>query len=307
MGALPVSVRALTRRFGRRTALADVDLEVAPGEIVGLAGPNGSGKTTLLKVLAGFLRPGEGQARLFDLDPWRDAPRIMRSARFVFAPPALFGSLTAAEHLRHLPRLGGARPTGRDVEATLARVGLEGRGGDRVRTFSFGMRQRLALAQALLPRPELLVLDEPTDGLDPLAVLELRRILSRLREEEGVAILLSSHLLLEIEELVDRLLVLRDGRPLFHGTPAEMVGPARELRLGVDDPVRAREVLAAHGHAAELRDGGLALAAGGLDLEAARGLLGGAGLVLTSFSEHVPTLEEALLARLRAERGGEGR
>ena len=212
----PVEVRGARRSFGRRVALDDVSLVVGPGEIVGLVGPNGSGKTTLLRLISGFLRPDAGDVRVFAIDPFRDQPRVMERTRFAFAPPALFETLTAEEHLRYLAsiRANGMPPVSRtEIARTLETVGLADRAGDRVKTFSFGMRQRLALAQALLPTPKLLVLDEPTDGLDPLAVLELRDLLLRLRDEHGLAILLSSHLLMEVEELVDGMLVLSEGRP----------------------------------------------------------------------------------------------
>ncbi len=300
-----VRVAGLSHRYGARTALDAVDLEVAPGEVVGLVGPNGSGKTTLLKVLAGLLAAHEGTAEVCGVDPATQPTQVMRRARFAFAPPALYDALTAREHLVHLTRIG-ARVPADELDATLGLVGLAERAHDRVQTFSFGMRQRLVLALALLPRPELLVLDEPTDGLDPLAVLELRALLKRLRAEHGIAVLLSSHLLIEIEELVDRMLVLREGRTLFHGTPAEMLEGTRRLRIGADDVERARELLAARGLDAALVDGELELGDGALESlgahEAAR-LFAAGGVELTGYRVHRPTLEQALLARLRAEDG----
>jgi len=160
MAAVPVEVRGLGRRFGARIALAGVELRVEPGEIVGPVGPNGSGKTTLLRILAGLLRASAGEARVFGLEPFGRRELVMQRARFAFAPPALFESLTAREHLAYLSRLGlrsEAFPTPSAIESALETVGLRERAGDRVHTFSFGMRQRLLLAQALLPLPELLV------------------------------------------------------------------------------------------------------------------------------------------------------
>jgi ABC-2 type transport system ATP-binding protein len=300
-----VDARGLGRRFGRRWALADVDLEVAEGEIVGLVGPNGSGKTTLLRLLAGLLRPHRGTVQVLGGVPWNQRHQVMRAARFAFAPPALFDTLTPREHLRELPRLGGDRVDDGALEQVLALVGLSERADDRVGTFSFGMRQRLALALALLPRPRLLVLDEPTEGLDPLAVLELRAILARLRSEHGLAILLSSHLLVEIDRLVDRLLVLREGRTRFHGTPADLRAGTRRLVLTVDRP----EVIAAALRAeAEVEvvldeDGALRLPAEHLTLDEARALCANHGVGLLGFHHRVATLEEALLTRLREEAG----
>ncbi|MEM7306537.1 MAG: ABC transporter ATP-binding protein [Planctomycetota bacterium] len=299
----PVQVVGLGKRFGRRRALDGVSLEVGAGEIVALVGPNGSGKTTLMRVLAGLARPSSGEARVFGREPFRERAQVMRRARFAFAPPALFPGLTAREHVAHLAAVGGARPGRAEVDAALELVGLAERARDRVRTFSFGMRQRLALAQSLLPRPELLVLDEPTDGLDPLAVLELRAILLRLREEHGLTVLLSSHLLLEVGELVDRMLVLAEGRPLFWGAPAELLEGAERIELTAEDTGLARAALAGAGVEVEEReDGGLSLPAQALTLTDAATLLERGGTRLASFHARRPSLEQALLARLRAAR-----
>lgn len=301
---VPVQIEGVERRFGRRVAVAGVHLTITGGEIVGLVGPNGSGKTTLLKLLAGLARPSRGQVRLFGLDPHRHRASAMRRARFAFAPPALFENLTAAEHLRYLPALSGERsdrPAQRDIERALAQVGLADRARDRVGTFSFGMRQRLALAQTLLPMPELIVLDEPTDGLDPLAVLELRAILLELRRDHGVTILLSSHLLLEIDQLVDRMLVMKDGQTLFCGAPADLHREGARLRIEASPLEVAATALARQGVIAtrEVRGGGLLLAPQAVTLEDAQAILAAAGARLLAFHETRPTLEEALLHRLR--------
>jgi ABC-2 type transport system ATP-binding protein len=301
----PIRLSAAGRRFGARVALDGVHFELAPGRIAGLVGPNGSGKTTLLKLLAGFLEPDAGEVRVFGLDPFRARAQVMRRTRFAFAPPALFASLTAREHLVHLARLGGGeRPSVAELERTLETVGLEGRADEPVRSFSFGMRQRLALAQALLPRPELLVLDEPTDGLDPLAVLELREVLRRLRDEHGLAVLLSSHLLIEVDRLVDDMLVLAEGRAVFRGAPSELRRGGERLVIEAADAGLAEEALRARGLVPETNgDGRLALPIGVLELEDAARLLAEAGTRLVGFQVERPSLESALLARLRAAKG----
>ncbi len=302
MTASPIVVRGLERRFGERVALDDVDLDVAPGEIVGLVGPNGSGKTTLLRTIGGFLRPHAGSVRVFGAAPFENQARIMERVRFAFAPPALFERMSATEHLRYLSGLSTpSMPpvTLRDIERTLEWVGLEERAREPVGVFSFGMRQRLILAQALLPMPELLVLDEPTDGLDPLAVLELRGILMRLRDECGLAILLSNHLLIEIEELVDHMQVLIEGRTVYRGTPAEMVADKRSIRLQLDDPVRACEAMKERGLEPRVVDTDwIELPPAVLTLNEAAELLKSVGLELRAFHEHTPSLEDALLVRL---------
>ncbi len=239
--------------------------------------------------------------RVFGRDPARERPEVMREARFAFAPPPLYPRLTAREHVVHLTRFGA--PVARaEVAEVLATVGLAGRADEAVARFSFGMRQRLGLALALLPRPRLLCLDEPTDGLDPLAILELREVLRTLRDSAGVAILLSSHLLTEVEQLVDRLLVLHEGRVLCLGTPAALRAEGASLWLRAAPAEGALAVLSAAGLEARVSDGGLALPAGACDLERVRGVLTEAGHRLEEFCVRRPTLEELLLARLRAER-----
>ncbi len=301
-----ISAKGLGHRFGERKALDGIDFELGAGEIAALVGPNGSGKTTFLSCAAGFLRPSSGELRVGGFEPWRDRRRVMERARFAFAPPALFEGLTAREHLRYLgniSRKGRPRLRAGEIEEALERVGLSERADERVGAFSFGMRQRLALAQALTPRPELLVLDEPTDGLDPLAVLELRKILVRLREEFGLAVLLSSHLLIEVDLLVDHLLVLNEGRCLFKGQPHELSKGNRVTRLRASDTERAASVLLAAGWSTvPAGNGELQLAGTAHDLEQVRTKLNAAGIRLDGYWEQSLSFEQALLERLKAAR-----
>ncbi len=298
-----LEVRAVHRRYGARWALRGVDLQLAAGEIVALVGPNGSGKTTLLKLLAGFLAPHQGTVCLFGLDPARQRAQVMQSARFAFAPPPLYPALTAREHLRHLGRMAGCHSS-QALEEALATVGLTERADEAVAGFSFGMQQRLGLALALVPRPRLLVLDEPTDGLDPLAILELRAVLRRLRDEHGVSILLSSHLLVEVDKLVDRLLVLHEGRPLLAGTPRELRAEAAHVWLRADPKPQVQQLLNAAGWSAEASEGGLRLAQDP-GLGAVQQLLATQQLSLHEYCQREPSLEQVLLSKLRRERNRE--
>lgn len=299
MSTPPIQLEACERRFGERVALCDANLTLERGEIVGLAGPNGSGKTTLLRLLSGFLRPTSGSVRVFGMTPYSDQPRVMRRASFVFAPPALYGNLTAREHLLHLSAIRTAdmpRVERREIDEALEQVGLLDRAGDRVRTFSFGMRQRLALALALVPVPELLVLDEPTDGLDPLAIGELRELLLRLRDERGATILFSSHLLSEVERLADRTWILSEGKTLFQGSPRELLDETESTRLRADDSVKAKRILEERG--VRVRRVGEELEVRGTSLNEVRGFLGEEGVELLEYWNRRPSLEDALLARL---------
>jgi ABC-type multidrug transport system ATPase subunit len=284
-----------------------IDLRLPAGKMLGLVGPNGSGKTTLLKLMAGFFRPTAGTIRLFGHDPYRQRPKIMCRTRFAFAPPPLYESLSAWQHLKYLSAMGlrrSQRPADHEISTTLKTVGLAERAHDKVRTFSFGMMQRLGLALALLPRPELLIFDEPTDGLDVVAVLDLRDILKRLQTEHGITIVLASHLLIEVEKLVDTLLVINDGRPLFSGSPAELLDGSRHIVIKVAGELKIGiEALRAQG--VEPKPNGhrqLILPLGSIGLEAASKLLLDQGLKLIEFHEKRPTLEDALVHRLRAVR-----
>ena len=298
-----LSLEGVSKRFAARVALHPIDLTLGQGQIVGLAGPNGSGKTTLLKLAAGLLRPSGGRVRLSGVDPFQNRERALRHARFAFAPAPLYPNLRGLEHLSYLPSLGGESVAADDIERVLDLVELRHRAQDRVATYSFGMRQRLALALALLPMPRLLVLDEPAEGLDPVAVLDLRAILRELRDQHGVAILLSSHLLIGWEELVDELFVLDEGRVLHHGAPRDLVAGAERLRLVVDRPREALQALITLGYEVEASEGSsLLLAPGSLQLEDARSLMGEAQVELLEFHLLRPTLEHALLEKLRRAR-----
>lgn len=308
MSEVVVEISALSKRFGPRDALKAIDLQFTRGRIVAVAGPNGSGKTTLLRLMAGFLAPTSGTIRVFGLDPRRHRDQIMASARFAFAPPALYEQLTGRELLRSLASLrkkGEPTVSDDDIEFAICQVGLTGRADDLIRVYSFGMRQRLALAQALMPIPKLLVLDEPTDGLDPIAVLELREILRGLRDQFGVTILLSSHLLSEVEQLVDELVLLHEGEVLFSGAPEGFISQATHIRLEFNANGNlhdhAVEVLQAAGHHAAIgANGGLTLPAGSISLQESAAILSAAHISLTSFHEEKPSLERAILQRLRA-------
>ena len=292
------------RRFGRRDALKGIDLQVQSGAILGLIGPNGSGKTALLKLMAGFLQATHGSVRMFGLDPYFDRTKVMRRARFAFAPPPIYGVINAVEHIHYLASAGlpkGERIREDQIMDALETVGLADRAYDQTATFSFGMRQRLGLAQALLPLPELLVFDEPTDGLDPIAVAELRGILNRLHADYNLTIVLSSHLLSEVEKLVDTVLVLNAGRSIYCGPPAGLLDGQRRIRIRFAGNLAAGvDALRQHGLEPELSgDQQLFLPAGCIRLPDAVKLLGDRGIELIEFHEKGPNLTDAYRKHLQ--------
>ena len=293
-----------SRQFGRRDALKGIDLQVRAGTMLGLIGPNGSGKTTLLKLMAGFIKTTSGTVRMFGYDPFSHRTQVMRRARFAFAPPPIYGALSAFEHLKFLSAAGvrQSERVGRsEIMQTLETVGLAHRAHDKASSFSFGMKQRLGLAQALLPLPELLVFDEPTDGLDPLAIAELRGTLKRLQAEYALTIVLSSHLLSEVEKLVDTLLVLNEGGVMYCGTPAGLLDGGRRIEMRIEgNPAAGIAALRRHGFNPELNgDNRLILPVGSIRLHDAANLMREQGLRLIEFHEKRPGLADAYRHRLK--------
>lgn len=221
----------LRKRYGRRTAVDDVSLEVGRGEVVGLLGPNGAGKTTVIKMLLGLVHPDAGEAMLLG----RPAADPAARARVGYLPELFRYQpwLTAAEVLALHVRLAGVGVPAPERRDCLSLVGLAERAGDRVGGFSKGMQQRLGLAVALVARPELVVLDEPTSALDPLGRADVRDIVLALKSR-GVAVLLNSHLIGEVERVCERVVILDRGQVAAAGTLAELLGQ-RVLRLRLTD------------------------------------------------------------------------
>ncbi|HYM51651.1 MAG TPA: ABC transporter ATP-binding protein [Candidatus Limnocylindrales bacterium] len=234
----------LTRRFGRRDAVSDVTFAVRPGEVYGFLGPNGAGKTTTIRIILGLLRPSHGGVLVNGVDATRDHVGAARFMGAVLETPAFYPYLTGRETLRQAARIRGGVPETR-IARLLRLVELADRADAPVRAYSLGMRQRLALAQALLAGPRLLVLDEPTNGLDPAGIHDMRELIGRLARDEGVAVFFSTHLLSEAEAICDRVAVVHHGRLMVEGSLADLTRRDRhELEVSVSDPGRAAILLA---------------------------------------------------------------
>ncbi len=247
MAEAAVSTRALHKRYGRHVALAGLDLDVEPGQVVGLLGPNGAGKTTTVKILTGLVAATGGTATLFGI-PVAD-PAARRRLGYLPEHFRFPEWLTGMQLLRYHARLAGRDPRRESarLHGLLERVGLRGRGDERIRAYSKGMTQRLGLAQALVGDPDLVLLDEPTSAMDPLGRREIRELIAGLANE-GVAVLLNSHLLTEVELTCDRVVVIDRGRVLRSGTLDEVREASLEVRITVDQvDQRVRDVLAGHG------------------------------------------------------------
>ena len=240
-----VDIQHLTHNYGQRVALADLSLQVAPGEVFGLLGPNGSGKTTLFRILSTVILPPAGAVKVFGRDVATEQAAVRSLIGVVFQSPSLDKQLTARENLVHHGHLYGLKGSDlkRRVDETLAAFKLADRGRERVSTFSGGMRRRVEVAMGLLHRPKLLLMDEPSTGLDPAARIDLWSIIADLRQQ-GVSVLVTTHLMEEADQC-DRLAILEEGKLLACDTP-----DALKSSVGGDvvsmtsrDPERLRQTL----------------------------------------------------------------
>ena len=295
-----VETRGLTKRYGRRAAVEDLTLRVRRGEVYGFLGPNGAGKTTTLRMLLGLVRPTSGTARVLGREPGEEAALARLGA--LVETTGFYAHLSGGDNLRVLARYSGVGSS--RVEAVLKEVDLLDRARDRFRSYSQGMKQRLGVAAALLKDPELLILDEPTNGLDPEGMADMRDLVLSLGRGER-AVLFSSHLLGEVEQVSDRIGVIRKGRLAAEGTVEELRGRKRLLvrAAPLDRALRvAQRLEGAKG--AEVADGALTLAAdGGLTAATVVRRLVDAGLDVSEVRTAERSLEEVFLDLTR--RGSE--
>jgi ABC-2 type transport system ATP-binding protein len=239
--AAPVEARGLLKRYGDIVAVDHVDLTVGVGDVYGYLGPNGAGKTTSLRMLLGLIRPDAGSARLFGRDPLLDGARALDGVAGFVEAPRFYPYLSGRRNLELVAALDGGGAAGR-IDAALDTVDLLDRAKDRVGGYSHGMRQRLGIAGALVREPRLLLLDEPTTGLDPAGMRDMRVLVRRLADQ-GMTVLLSSHLMGEVEELCDRVAIVRSGRVAYEGSLPELIATtAGRYELRTTDGERARAI-----------------------------------------------------------------
>jgi ABC-2 type transport system ATP-binding protein len=292
-------VEGISKAYRSRRALHGLSFTVDAGEIVGLVGPNGAGKSTTLRIVTGLLAPDTGTVSLDGLD-LATHPRAYR-ARLgaLIESPAMLPMLTARQHLEYVARLRG-RADRQPLDRTLRDVGLDPASSKRVGQFSLGMKQRLGLAMALFARPSLLVLDEPMNGLDPAGIAELREFLRTLPDRSGGSVLVSSHLLAEIELTCHRVLFLRDGRLIADTALSTRGGAAlRSLRIRTADDARAEQVLRGEPFIVDLAAvrGGLTCRVAEGDVAAIAPVLVTHGIGLLELGPDSGELEEVYLAR----------
>ena len=260
-----ISLAGVRKVFGRHVAVRSLDLEVPRGAVFGLLGHNGAGKSTVIGIVLGQVLPDAGRVRIDGHDVLADRPRALARVGAIYEQPAFYDYLSGARNLKILCELAAPVDPER-LREVVRLVDLEDRIHERVSTYSHGMRQRLALAQALLPRPELLILDEPSEGLDPEGIYEMRELIRKLHREWELTVLISSHLLSEMEQVCSHLAVLREGRLLFAGD-WRLAAQRRRVRIEVDRQAEAQRGLQEAGLVTEWDESGARLA-DGVDLAA---------------------------------------
>jgi ABC-2 type transport system ATP-binding protein len=291
----PLVARGLLKRYGDLVAVDHVDLNVTTGDVFGYLGPNGAGKTTSLRMLLGLIRPTAGSIEIFGRDPIRVGVHALDGVAGFVEAPKFYPYLSGRRNLRLLADYDEPR-TRNKVEEVLGLVELADRGNDRVGGYSHGMKQRLGIAASLLRSPRLLLLDEPTTGLDPAGMRDMRELVRRLASE-GITVLLSSHLLTEVEELCNRVAIIRKGQIVYEGSLAELKQTAGQTwRLRTTDAEKARTIALSHGlRDLEVKEGQINFGADDQQVAALTVALGQAGVGVTRLVEQSATLEELFL------------
>ena len=235
-----VSVSHLSKRFKAHTAVDDLSFRVNEGDVYGFLGQNGAGKSTTIRMLLTLITPTAGHIELFGLDLKKERKKILRQVGAVIEKPDLYKYLSGYENLSLFSGMSGSRKNKKEIYAQLEMVGLAGREHDKVKTYSQGMRQRLGIAVALIHDPRLIILDEPTNGLDPQGIADLRNLILHLSRHLNKTIIVSSHLLYEIEQISTRMLIINEGKKMVEGSVDSLMDPSKTLvEVEVDDSKEA--------------------------------------------------------------------
>ena len=224
-----IKVTSLSKHFEDITAVDGLSFSVEQGDVYGFLGQNGAGKSTTIRMLLTLVKPSAGSIQVFGKDLGTHRKEILKQVGAVIEKPDLYKYLSAYDNLAIFAKLSGLRPEKQVLMKQLERVGLAERAGSKIRTFSQGMKQRLGIAVALVHDPRLIILDEPTNGLDPQGIADMRNLIIRLSREQGKTIVVSSHLLSEIELVANRILIIDKGRKIVEGKSAELLDPAKTI------------------------------------------------------------------------------
>jgi ABC-2 type transport system ATP-binding protein len=304
-GTPAIVASALTKHFGERHAVEKIDIELPAGVVSGFVGPNGAGKTTTIQLLLGLISPTSGTAQVLG-QPISSPEAYLPHVGALIESPSFYPTLSGARNLEVLTRLGGL-PRARIAEV-LDQVGLSDRGREPVRSYSLGMKQRLGVAAALLPTPKLVILDEPTNGLDPAGIREMRALMRGLADR-GITVFVSSHLLSEIEAICDHLLMINSGRIVFQGSMADLLDAQRsELVATPEHPADVEALVracGAAGHEARIDGDSVRVVAGEEWAAELNRRAMAAGITLRGLRSTRASLEEAFFAITGDSEGGE--
>ena len=224
-----IKVQGLSKSFGALKAVDQLSFEVEAGQVYGFLGQNGSGKSTTIRMLLSLIHPSQGHIKIFGQSLTDNRSAILEQIGAVIERPDLYPYLTAQEHLTLFAKLRKQKITASKIQATLAQVGLLARANDKVQTYSLGMKQRLGIGIALLHDPQLIILDEPTNGLDPQGIADIRQLIKSLSKDQGKTVLVSSHLLSEIEQIATHILIIHQGKKMAEGPTSSLLDPNKTI------------------------------------------------------------------------------
>lgn len=241
---LALSIKNITKIYGKKKAADHVSFDIHEGEIFGFLGPNGAGKTTVIKSILGFIYPDEGEVCINGYDTKKDYEKAMASVGGIVENPEMYVNLSARKNIEMYARIHGNIPKER-IDEVISEVGLSGRSKDPIRKYSLGMKQRIGLAQAMVHKPKLLILDEPTNGLDPTGIHQLRDVLKKYAHEQKGAVMVSSHILSEMQLLCDRVGIINNGKLISVCTMEELekMNSASVYAIKVSDTEKAKDLL----------------------------------------------------------------
>ncbi|TCS96479.1 ABC transporter ATP-binding protein [Hazenella coriacea] len=237
-----LTVEGLSKTIGKRKIVHDISFQIGEGEIFGFLGPNGAGKTTTIRMLVGLIRPTQGSIKIGGYDLKKDYLKAISNVGCIVENPELYPYLTGRENLEHFARMVDDLPSER-IEEVIRQVELEPRIDDLVKTYSLGMRQRLGIAQALLGKPKLLILDEPTNGLDPAGIRELRSFIRHLARVEKISVFISSHILHEVQLMCDRVSIISEGRVVKTGRVDQLVSSHAQVEWVLEPQNKGADIL----------------------------------------------------------------
>ncbi len=239
-----IKVQNISKHFGSLKAVDDLSFEVKTGQVFGFLGQNGSGKSTTIRMLLSLIHPTSGNIEIFGKRIEKDREAILEQVGAIIERPDLYPYLSAREHLELFAKVRKQKIGEADINATLEKVGLAHRAKDKVQTFSLGMKQRLGIGIALVNNPSLIILDEPTNGLDPQGIADIRQLIQYLAKEEGKTVLVSSHLLSEIEQVAHQILIIHQGKKMVEGVTKELLDPEKRIvQIKTTDDANALKVI----------------------------------------------------------------